>query len=304
MLQIQTILCPVDFSPLSDRTLQLAAALCERFGARLVLQHNLDSRPPGFLSVSWMWSEDHETDEEARAAAAPGRLRELLAGLPHDIQKEAKLTRGPLDRAVLEVAEVVAADLIVLGSHGWGDAGHQSMTEDLIRSAPCTVLTTNEDCDLDHWLKQQIEEPVDITLLVPVDLEAGSDEALAFVASMDTLPEKIHVMYVVEGVQKGFREIAEQARKRLDEMIPESLSGRVCLDVRFGAIADSIVHAASQHDAHFIVMASHAKGIFSRLLIGDRAPIVLHGAPCPVWFVPVNRRWRDARIGTTKRAMG
>ena len=46
-MPIHTVLCPTDFSPLSQRAVSLAARICRRFGARLVLEHNLDPRPPG-----------------------------------------------------------------------------------------------------------------------------------------------------------------------------------------------------------------------------------------------------------------
>lgn len=80
MIRVGTVLCPVDLGPTSESTVRLGSILCERLGARLVLHHNLDSRPPGFLSVRWMWSEDHEDDAARQADSAPERLRELMAG--------------------------------------------------------------------------------------------------------------------------------------------------------------------------------------------------------------------------------
>ena len=57
-MEMRTVLCPVDFSGRSGRELSLARDVCREFGARLVLEHNLDPRPPSFLTVTWMWSED------------------------------------------------------------------------------------------------------------------------------------------------------------------------------------------------------------------------------------------------------
>lgn len=295
MLDIRTILCPVDFSPLSERTLQVATSLCRRFGAVLVLHHNLDSRPPGFLSVNWMWSEDHEAEEAKKAADAPDRIQKLLASLPDGIEGEARLTRGPLDRSVLEVARRLPADLIVMGSHGWSSAEHRSITERLISSAPCTILTTNEGFDPEKQLRPRPgRSPEKLAVLVPIDLAPGSEEALAFVAAMEPMPHEVHVLHVLEETDADPEPLAQAARERMLALVPESLRDRAVLEVRFGTVGEEVLRLAAEIDALFIVMAAHAKGFFARLLSGDRAFEVLHESPCPVWFVPVD--WK-ARAG-------
>jgi len=291
VLDIRTILCPVDFSPLSDRTLQVAAALCRRFDARLVLHHNLDARPPGFLSVNWMWSEDHEDQAAAAAAAAPERVQRLLAALPEDIEGEARLTRGPLDRALREVAERLPADLIVMGSHGWSNSEHRSVTEKLISKASCTVLTTNEDCDPEKLFRPRPGQEVEkLSVLVPIDLAPGSEEALVFVDAMGTMPHEVHVLHVLEGAADDPDSAALEARDRVRELIPDDLKDRAFIEVRFGVAGEEILRLAEEKGALFIVMAAHPKGLLSRFLFGDTALEVLHDSPCPVWFVPVN--WR------------
>jgi len=54
MSTIKTVLCPVDFSPLSERSVHLATEICRRTGAKLVLEHNLECCPPASLGVGWM----------------------------------------------------------------------------------------------------------------------------------------------------------------------------------------------------------------------------------------------------------
>ena len=51
-MRVETVLCPIDFSSLSDRELQVAVEICQTFGARLVLHHNLS---PGTPSVARAW---------------------------------------------------------------------------------------------------------------------------------------------------------------------------------------------------------------------------------------------------------
>jgi hypothetical protein len=65
-MRIRTVLCPVDFTSKTGRELELAKQVCGFFGARLVVEHNLDPRPPNFLTVTWMWSEEFEGEEEQK----------------------------------------------------------------------------------------------------------------------------------------------------------------------------------------------------------------------------------------------
>ena len=100
-MKIRNVLCPVDFSRLSEREMDLAVQICRRFEARLVIEHNLDPRPPNYLSVSWMWSEGHEGEQEDRAAGAEWKLKELLDRLPAGRDPKCAFgpNRGPLGLA-------------------------------------------------------------------------------------------------------------------------------------------------------------------------------------------------------------
>ena len=88
-MEVKTILCPVDFSSMSQRNVRMAVEVCKRVGARLVLHHNLVVRPPGLLSVAWIWSEDHDAGEEQKAAEVPAKLQELFDQSPEGVEYEA-----------------------------------------------------------------------------------------------------------------------------------------------------------------------------------------------------------------------
>lgn len=295
MISCNTVLCPIDLGPLSEPTVRLGALLAERLGARLVLHHNLDTRPPGFLSVRWMWSEDHEDEAARRAEAAPGRLRDLMASVAGQVETEAKLTRGPFQESLREVAEHVSADLIVMSTAGKSSAEHRSLTEQVIRDAPCTVLTLGEGCDLDRFLAALRRPPQELRVVAPVDLGAGTEDVLAFVAALaDGMPHELHVLHVVEGPTEEGATAAEANRARLRRMLPESIRDQAVIDVRAGRVSDEILEAARSGPVLFLVMAAHTQGLWSRTKEGDRTSKILHQSPCPVWFLPTAWRQRSA----------
>jgi universal stress protein A len=281
-MNIRTVLCPIDFSPLSEQAVDLAVAVCRRFGARLVLEHNLDSRPPAFVSVTWMWTEGHEPADEKKAREAEQKLRQLLSRLPTDLPREARLTRGPIDVGLLEVARLLPADLIVIGSHGWSRADHQSLTEKILDGAPCPVLTPTGNGNVDF-----LEPAEAIPALVPADFSAHSRAALRqALALLDRLPLTLHVVHV-ERPPAGARD-PEGDRRRLEALVPEPLRSRVRFHVRAGEPSEQILEAARELGAKLIVMGCHPKSVLGRFFKGATARHVLHEAACPVWFEPAS----------------
>ena len=285
-MKIRTVLCPVDFTPLSERAMSLAASVCQCFGARLVLEHNLEPRPPAFLSVSWMWTGDHGLGDQEKARRGEERLRETLARLPKDLSREAKLTRGPVDLGLVELARQLPADLLVMGSHGRSNAAHASVTERILDSAPCPVLTIDEETVDGAFVSLSAGERVPV--LVPVDLSAHSRATVTDALEMAAgLPLALHLLHVVRPpVEKGD---FESDRQLLEAFVPADRRGQVEFHLRTGAPVDEILKAAKDLGARLILMGCHPKGIVERFFTGATARDVLHRATCPVWFEPATQ---------------
>lgn len=292
MIEIRNILCPVDFSPISRRNLRMAVEMANRIGSRIVLHHNLDVRPPGYLSVSWMWSEDHESKEEQKAAEVPSQLEELFAEIPEGIDYEAKVSRGPMDTALLYLAQELPADLVIMGTHGRSSADHDSLTERIIIESPCSVLTIGEEYQPDEVFGAEHTMALEaMKFLVPVDFSSRSRKVLDFAFAVgESMPHSVDLLYVVkEG--KGAQDSAqrdrevEAIRQRLEGMVPESLAERATVHVRVGDPVEEILKTADEIDALCIVMGSHGKSMLKRFLFGTTTMSILHRAKCPVWFV-------------------
>src|SRR5258706_5267660 len=112
---IRRILCPVDFTGFSQRAALLAAAWARQFGAE----------------VSALHVRTNGLDPQAAAWDGPGELA-VVEGDPVNV--------------ILEQAEVLGSDLIVLGTHGRRGFDRWvlgSVTERVLHHAPCPVLTVN-----------------------------------------------------------------------------------------------------------------------------------------------------------------
>jgi nucleotide-binding universal stress UspA family protein len=293
MTTFRTVLCPIDFSDLTEPTVQLAAVTARRLGARLVLHHNLESGPPEFLSVRWMWSEEHGENRRGQVRERSARLTEAFERVPEGVPCEGRLTRGSLDRATVEVASQLPADLIVMGSHGWSDASHRSLTERMIMAAPCPVLTVGKGCDLDQLLDPPVRRPAaELGFLVPIDFTADSIAVVDFAAGMmAAMPHRLHLVHVIPPSPamddpRVRSATTEERHRRLAELVPPGLEDRTVFEVRAGDPAREILGAADAGEALFILMPAARPGLFRRVLFGGTTLGVLHGSRCPVWFLP------------------
>lgn len=137
MLPIHTILHPTDFSDRSEFAFWLAYALARDHGSRLVLLHVaplpvvvygegiVPPEPESFLE---------ESKEKLHQLHVPDRR----------IHVEHMLKEGEPVTEILDVAEEIHADLIVMGTHGRSGFGRLlmgSVAELVVRRATCPVLT-------------------------------------------------------------------------------------------------------------------------------------------------------------------
>jgi len=155
--RFDTILCPVDFSPTSERTAHEAGLLAAETQSRLVLFHVIERVsgpptpvPPGF-------------DRKAYRADAEDSVRRRLRRLAADHRDvpEASLAWGWPDREILRAARERSAGLIVMGAHGgpmdstlFGSTAHK-----VVRRASCPVLVLPARA---HALREAEPEPVGV----------------------------------------------------------------------------------------------------------------------------------------------
>jgi universal stress protein A len=140
MVDFRRILCPVDFSETSRHALGYGVALAQKCGAELIVLHVVEDVP---LLTAYAGVPEMELLETAEKSAR-AELAQLLAGLPAGGGAgQSDVVRGKSHKAILEYANKVRADLIVMGTHGRSGLDHAffgSVTERVIRRAPCPVL--------------------------------------------------------------------------------------------------------------------------------------------------------------------
>lgn len=154
-IQIQKILCPVDFSKNSEYALHYALALAERYEAELVLVHVMDYAAMDILDYPSAFEFTAQINERMRQIAEE-RLNQLAETQRGDYTKiSTRLATGTPFLEIVSLAREERADLVVMGTQGRTGLAQVfmgSVAEKVVRRAPCPVLTVKHP-------EQATEEP-------------------------------------------------------------------------------------------------------------------------------------------------
>ncbi len=130
------ICCPVDFSEPTRAALGVAADLCGRLGSSLILLH-----VDGHRKVS----DELPGGESVDASLAAWKAEAERMGAPNVAVEHAY---GEAELSIVHYAARNGVDLLVLGTHARTDREKMlagSVTESVVRTARCPVLTVHPD---------------------------------------------------------------------------------------------------------------------------------------------------------------
>ncbi len=285
MVMFRRILCPVDFSEYSRHALDHAVAISHWYGGTVTALHVLPQIPLA----------------DPMLATGAVYTPEDVDGMRRDLDKfvqdesglapiDAKVSEGPIVSAIVHEAMALSADLIVLGTHGLSGFQHLmlgSVTERMLRKAPCPVLTVPP--------RTPDAGPVAFRkILCPVDFSPASMKALSYAASLSRESHgQLTMIHVVEpfnlyepllvggGALGDYTQAAVAATgARLHEIAPAGVDPREVVAV--GKPYRAILDHANEGKSDLIVIGVHG-GIADRLgFFGSTTNHIVREASCPV----------------------
>lgn len=287
-MRIKTILCPVDRSEISTRALAYATALAREYVARLSLLEVVDWRLPPLAGTA---VELPEMPAEVQADVL-GHLHQLAMpardlGVPTEIGVDV----GPVVRRILERAEAIAADLVVVGTHGRSGFDHLalgSVAEKVLRKAACPVLTVPPGA---------AAPPTDrlfSAVLCAVDFSESSADALRVAADIARrYRSALVVLHVVDWPFAGsdLHRPATSLLGGLEARAQDDLAALVAdvpapphisTVVLTGTPRHEILTCARKRDADLVVLGVSGRGAVERAFLGSTAHGVVRHSDCPV----------------------
>ena len=146
MIDLKTIVVPVDFSAHSETAFQMALELARRFRSELYLLHV--HQLPAYVYPDGIFPLTPEimAEIEQKIAIELGRLAERVRAA--EVRCVQKSVLGVTFVEIVRFARETEADLIVMGTHGRSGLSHAllgSVTEKVLRKAPCPVLAVRPE---------------------------------------------------------------------------------------------------------------------------------------------------------------
>jgi nucleotide-binding universal stress UspA family protein len=294
---VKTILCPTDFSDASRHAIDHAIALALWYRARIAALHvytpifmPVPGLPPPEARVP-----DGELDR-VRAETAQCFSPATAAG----IEVHILIDVGRPAPQILDRAEALPADLIVMGTHGAGGFEHLllgSVTEKVLRRAACPVLTVPPGAQATSALPYR-------RVLCAVDFSDPSLRALELACSIagqsGATLTSVHVIEwpwheppapgpgalppaQADALAEFRRYLETTARNRLEALVPESMcrcpAGSI---VAHGRPYVELLRIAGEIKTDLIVIGVHGRNVAGLTLFGSTTNQVVRRATCPV----------------------
>jgi nucleotide-binding universal stress UspA family protein len=286
-VEIHRILCPSDFSEASAHAIDQAIGLAETYKAKIIALHAVSPLTSAVEAAAM-----DECRDRLRACFASA----MKAGIAVDVEVALGL---PVHR-ILDRAASVAADVIVMGTHG--TSGFErlllgSVTEKVLRKATCPVLTVPPRAHATSRLPFK-------RLLCAVDFSDASTAAVDWAISLaQQSGASVTVLHVLEwpwheppspvmsqlpkeqaDALSAFRRYSEEsARHRLESLLPQSSTAVPAVArIRNGTAWSEILDVARDEHSDLIVIGVRGRNPVDMTLFGSTTNQVVRAAFCPV----------------------
>jgi nucleotide-binding universal stress UspA family protein len=147
ILPIRKILCTTDFSEAAEQGVKAADELARNFGADLYLLHVVAPLPTVPAGPAPMGFHIPSVLKEIKDTALKSLEQLIKREISMRVRIEPVVLAGDPASEIARKAEDLGADLIVIATHGqsgWKKLVAGSVTEKVVRLAPCPVLTVRE----------------------------------------------------------------------------------------------------------------------------------------------------------------
>jgi nucleotide-binding universal stress UspA family protein len=282
-IALKNILFATDFEVSASRALPFAVALAHRYGAKFYAAHVI---PPGAYALARPECIDLTLEElQAHAISALNQIIDPLR--QHGQRCGTLLGCGDVIAVLVEFVRNHGVDLVVVGTssrHGLGKVLLGSTAEEIIRVAPCPVLTVGA-----HVTATASAGIRSIVCATDFSLSSLRAAEFAVFLAHEYQADLTLVHVVDEALTESPDPSIESTRQRLRDMIPSEpkLQYKPDVVVEIGPVAERILAVANELIVDIIVMGVRGAGSFAETAshFGSIAHKVVALAPCPVMTV-------------------
>lgn len=265
------------------------------------------------------------SDDSSAAKTSLSELARELKSLLRHCEFSVIVREGDPKTEILELAEAVRADLILMGSNcksGLDRLFLGSVSQAVLNGADCPVLITRPDYETTRDAQGGFRD-----VLVAIDDSVYSEAAIQWltnfrweqntrfivatvledvpntVASIDRVDEleAATILMPYKGLIAAAQKILTTQAKKLSMFLRTE---NVSIDLGTGIPSEAVAQLARLHSCDLVVMGSHGRTGLKKLILGSVSQAVSQQSPCSVAIVrgiaPKDKSWQ--RTGVFKKA--
>lgn len=294
---LRTVLIGTSLEEESDQVVRAGLAVARAAGGQVHLVHAAPVEPPlspfqvglvpDFIQQQIAWREERLREQVQRTGIAQAELAgtTVLTGAAH--------------RILIDTAQTAGADLIVVGATGSGPLAAEllgSTADRVLRKAGCPVLVVRGELRVPP---RRVLAPVDLSPLGSDSFRCGLDLLAQIAKGGETTVRVLHALSFLDALAlerqrtQGTGEVSYEQAKQVDaeqlqrfvlENGPESPFSLETAVVP-GEARFEILHDLEAEPADLVMLGTHGRGGFDRLVLGSVAATVARKAPCSVLLI-------------------
>jgi len=278
---VKQILAGIDFSDWTPGVLKMAAALARGYNAQLTVIYVESFLPPPYFTHGDLPHIQESLILQRKSAERV--LRETVQQVLGDaVQDNVRLVDGLPADGILQTAEHLPADIIVMGTHGRSGMDRLlmgSVAEKVLRRARVPVCTVRGP---DEKAEAAVRLPVR-KILCPVNFTGLAQTAL--VQAVDLAQRLNASLIVMASLEAGDQGDLASLEGRLCDWVPQQVSCQFSPLVRSGNAAEQILKMARAENIDLIVLGAQHKPFLEATILGTTTIRVMRHARCPVLTV-------------------
>ncbi len=280
---MKTILVPTDFSECANNALEVAASIAKKTGASITLLHVLDVPSITVNGVGSMPETDEAPFMMKFLKVTKEKMKKIISSSSlKNISVSDKIEIGSANAKIIQAAEKINADLIVMGSHGcsgWKEIMMGSNTEKIVRLSTIPVFV----------IKKKIENFELRNIVFASNFDEHAEQAFIRITKLFNLfNSTIHLLKVntrnhFETTMKSMKQMRKFSRKFLIQ------------DATFNTYNDNSIEEGIRHfsnliGADLIAMETHGRTGFAHIVNGSIAENVANHTSIPLLSVKVTNK--------------
>jgi nucleotide-binding universal stress UspA family protein len=291
MNKIHHILCPVDFSTISEQTVRQAAQLATQFKSKLTLIHVVSVIPASYGALYGIDFQSVDTMELIRSATeALEEVRKKY--VPAEIECHEVAVTGNVSSEIVQEIKKSSVDLVIMatsGAHGVEEFLIGSNAAKIAKTSPCAVLTFRNPEAIRNLSK----------VLIPLDLTLGMAELLPYLQSFSQLHEfKAEVLLVNE---PGYTDPDPVSTRNfldaeLDHLDKAGIHNLSWSETQSDDLVEAICDYAEEHNFGMILMKSEGRSSLAKFILGSNTEGVINHSAVPVLSLRVHGKSGSGRF--------